>query len=67
MFKAVYVLLISAVIFACSQSKTEVTTEEPTAPVAQEEIVDNLTIEEPAASEPVVVEDESVEIGTDAE
>lgn len=44
MLKAVYVLLISAMIFACSQSKVEEKTEEPAAPaVTQEEVADNYT------------------------
>jgi hypothetical protein len=67
MLKAVYVLLISAVIFACSQQAEETKTEEPAAPaVTQEQVadnytaVDNLTAEEPAmadnASEGMAVE-----------
>ncbi|QAR34176.1 hypothetical protein EP073_12395 [Geovibrio thiophilus] len=58
MLKAVYVLLISAVIFACSQKAEETQTEEPAAPaVTQEQVadnytaVDNLTTEAPAMAE----------------
>ncbi|MCD8569645.1 MAG: hypothetical protein LRY50_15430 [Geovibrio sp.] len=58
MLKAVYVLLISAVIFACSQKAEETKTEEPAAPaVTQEQVadnytaVDNLTAEEPAMAD----------------
>lgn len=44
MLKVVNVLLISAVIFACSQSKVEeTTTVEPVAPAAEELVVDNTT------------------------
>ncbi|GAB1536533.1 hypothetical protein ADMFC3_21640 [Geovibrio sp. ADMFC3] len=63
MLKAVYVLLISAVIFACSQKAEETKTEEPAAPaVTQEQVadnyttVDNLTTEAPAAEDNATVE-----------
>lgn len=53
MLKAVNLLLISAVIFACSQSKTEETTiEEPTAPAVEEFVTDNNTATEIPADEP---------------
>jgi hypothetical protein len=66
MLKVVNVLLISAVIFACSQSKVEeTTTVEPAAPAAEELVVDNTTetlADVPAEESAVEVEAETQEV-----
>ncbi len=65
MLKAVYVLLISAVIFACSQKAEETKTEEPAAPaVTQEQVADNYTaVDNLTAEEPAMAEDNASEAG----